>query len=133
MGVLWASRKTERRVPVGTDVAAFAVGVALPFALAVSGWDAETALRHGLWALGLAAASTAIGLLSRTRVYFQGGLAILVLDALWLSRSVLFALPSWAWIGTVGLALIGGGVVYARREMLGGVGRRIREGFAAWR
>ncbi|MDO8915629.1 MAG: hypothetical protein Q7W16_06055 [Coriobacteriia bacterium] len=133
MGVLWASRKAERRVPVGTDVAAFAIGVALPFALAVTGLDADTALRHGLWALGLAAASTTAGLLLRTRVYFQGGLTILVLDALWLSRSVLFALPSWVWIGTVGLALIGGGVVYARREMLGGVGRRLREGFAAWR
>lgn len=133
MGVLWASRKSERRVPVGTDIAAFAVGVAMPFALAVTGWDAETTLRHGLWVLGLAAASTSVGLLSHTRVYFQGGIVVLVLDAVWLSRSVLFALPSWVWIGTVGLALIAGGVVYARREKLGGVGRRIREGFAAWR
>jgi len=133
MGVLWASRTAGRRVPVGTDVAAFAVGVATPLVLAVGAYPAEDALRHGLWALGLSAVSVAVGLLARTRVYFQGGIVVLVLDALWLSRTVLLALPSWVWIGSIGLALIAGGVVYARRQSLEGVGHRIREGFSGWR
>ena len=133
MGVLWASRGPDRRVPAGTDVAAFAVGVAVPLAMAVVSFEPSDALRHGLWALALALTSTAVGLAVRTRVYFLGGIGVLVLDALWLSRSVLLGLPSWVWIGTVGLALMAGGLTYARREALEGVGRRLQRGMESWR
>jgi hypothetical protein len=133
MGVLWASREPGRKVPVGTDIAAFALAVVAPFIVALTAWTPDAALRHGLWALGLAAAATMAGLATRTRIYFQGGILVLVLNALWLSRGVLLALPSWVWIGTVGLSLIVGGVAYARREQFDGASRRLRQGFADWR
>ena len=55
------------------------------------------------------------------------------LEALWLSRSVLLALPSWVWIGLAGAALIGGGVTFARRQLLGEASRRVGDGMADWR
>ena len=133
MGVLWARRGADRRVPVATDVVAFAVGVGAPFLLSLNVMDDAAAVEHGLWALGLAAVSTALGLVTRTRVYFLGGIAVLALEALWLSRSVWLALPTWVWIGLLGLALIAGGVTFARRELLQGATRRISEGLSDWR
>jgi hypothetical protein len=133
MGVLWASRAPGRRIPSSTDLVAFILAVGAPLWLAFVAFTPEAGLRHGLIALALATASTAVGLVGRTRIYFQGGILVLVLDALWLSRSVLMALPSWVWIGGVGLALLAGGILYARREGFEGVGQRIREGFSSWR
>lgn len=133
MGVLWATRKPDRRVPIATDWAAFALAVAIPLWLAVVASDPAVGLTHGLWTLGLSAVSILVGVFSRTRVYFFGGITVLVLDALWLSRSVLFALPSWVWIGTIGLALIVAGATYARRESLEDVGRAMRDRLIDWR
>lgn len=58
---------------------------------------------------------------------------MLAADAIWLSRAALSALPSWAWIGAAGLALIVGGITFARRESVGGVTKRMRDQLADWR
>ena len=130
---LWSRRAPDRRIPAATDALAWALGVFAPFVLSIAAADSVTSLEHGLWALGSSVLAVVLGLLVRSRWYFLGGIAVAGLDALWLSRSVLLALPAWVWIGLAGLALIGGGVTFARREVLGAASRRASQGLAGWR
>ena len=133
MGWLWSRRGMDRRIPAASDALAWMLGVVGPFLLSLAAFDPARSLEHGLWALGLAVLAVVVGLFIRSRFYFLGGMAIAGLDALWLSRSVLLALPAWVWIGLAGLALIGGGVTFARRELLGAASRRVSQGLAGWR
>ena len=133
MGWLWSRRGPDREVPVASDALTCLLGVAAPFLLSLAATDPSRSLEHGLWALGLAVVAVVAGMVFRSRSYFLGGIAIAGLDALWLSRSVLLALPAWVWIGLAGLALIGGGVTFARRELLGAASRRVSQGLADWR
>lgn len=133
MGWLWSRRGTDRGIPAASDALAWMLGVVAPFLLSLAAFEPAGSLEHGLWALGLAVLAVVAGLLVHSRFYFLGGMAIAVLDALWLSRSVLLALPAWVWIGLAGLALIGGGVTFARRELLGAASRRVSQGLAGWR
>lgn len=133
MGLRYVRAGEGRRMPAAADSVAFAAAVAAPFLLSLNQADVAVGLQHGLWALGLSVAAIAAGLLTRTRLHFLGGMAVAALEALWLSRSVLFALPTWFWIGLAGLALIAGGVTFARRELLGAASRRVNEGLAGWR
>jgi hypothetical protein len=132
MGWLWASRSDDRSHPMISDIGAVAFGVGMPFLLSLPP-DVDASLEHGMWTLGLAAIAIAIGVVWRSRVYFFGGIAFLTLEALWLSRGVLSALPSWFWIGAAGLVLIAAGLAFARREAIGAATRQMADTFEGWR
>ena len=133
MGVLYSRREVGRRFPGSADAVAFVAAVVAPFLMSIASWDPASALTHGLWALGLAVCAIVIGQLVRAKLHFVGGIIVAALEALWLSRSVLLALPSWVWIGLAGAALIGGGVTFARRQLLGEASRRVGDDMADWR
>lgn len=133
MGFLYTRREVGRRMPAAADGVAFAAAVVGPFLLSLNLLDTSAALRHGLWTLALSIMAIVAGRLSRTRIHFLGGIAVAILEALWLSRSVLLALPTWIWIGLAGLGLIVGGVTFARREALEAASRRVSEGLEGWR
>jgi hypothetical protein len=133
MGAIYVRREVGRQMPASANGVAFAAAVFGPFMLSLNPFQPDMALQHGLWALGLAVVAIAGGLLSRTRVHFFGGITVAALEALWLSRDVLLAMPTWLWIGFAGMALIGGGVTFARRELLGSASRRVSEGLSDWR
>jgi len=133
MGLLYTRMGAGRRMPSAADGVAFVAAIVGPFLLSLNVIDVTAALQHGLWTLGLSVIAIVAGLMTRTRIYFLGGILIASLEALWLSRSVLLALPTWVWIGLAGLALIGGGVTFARREVLDAASRRVSEGLIGWR
>jgi hypothetical protein len=133
IGVLYARKGVGRRVPAASDGVAFTAAVIAPFLLSLGTYEPTVALGHGLWTLFLAIASIMGGLLSRTKLYFLGGITIASLEALYLSRSVLMALPTWVWIGLGGFFLIFGGVRFARRELTGSGSHRESGGFVGWR
>jgi hypothetical protein len=133
MGVLYSRKGVGRRVPASSNGVAFTAAVIAPFLLSLGAYKPMVALEHGLWTLFLAIAAIVGGLMSRTKLYFLGGITIASLEALYMSRSVLMALPAWVWIGLGGFFLIFGGVRFARRELLGKGPSRQSDGFVDWR
>jgi hypothetical protein len=131
MGMIWASRKEGREVPLGTDLAVVMLGPVAALIISLGSLDSASTLQHGYWALGLSVLTIFAGVLLRARVYVIGGAAVLVANALSLSRGALLGFPNWALLGGVLPVLILGGILYAFRRSL----RRLLQGsrFADWR
>ncbi len=133
VGILWSSRKEGRPVPVGTDLAVLMLGPVAALIIALGSTDVATIVQHGFWALGLALVTVVAGLLLRARILVFGGIAVLLVDTLWLGRHTVVGLPDLAWVGATVVVLLLAGAVYAARgpigKMLSGSGHR----FASWR
>jgi hypothetical protein len=133
VGILWSSRKEGRPVPLGSDLAVIMLGAVAALIISVGSTDPGAALQHGLWALGLSLATIVAGLVLRARLLVLGGIAVLLVDALWLERAILVGLPSWVWIGVGVAALLVSGILYASRESIGKLSQRSAVRFASWR
>ena len=131
MGMIWASRKQGREVPLGTDLAVVMLGPVAALIISVGSLDPASALQHGYWALGLSALTILAGVFLRARVYVIGGAVVLVADALLLSRGALLGFPNWPLLGLALPVLVIGGSLYAARRPL----RTTLQGsrFAVWR
>lgn len=128
-GYRWSWKASGRAVPFVTDLGATLILLA-PSALAMLNPYAEPSVSwaHTFWALGLAIAVIAAGVLLRVRVYLFGGVVALVWTAL--VRSWTYLVEYW-WIvlGLVGIGMIAVAVTRElRRQVLSGV-RDVLEGW----
>ncbi len=133
MGYLYASRGTDRSVPVPIDIATVAVGVGIPALIALTAPMGAAGFSDLVWAVGLALTSIAAGIALKVRSYLFGAAAALVVVVGWRSFSYL-ASVWWLVLGLVGTAMLVIALTWERqRQMLSETQARLRDGFELWR
>ncbi|MDA3937073.1 MAG: hypothetical protein PF636_09540, partial [Actinomycetota bacterium] len=130
-GMLYASRDTEREVPLATDIAAMGLIVGIPTLLGTP--PTYTALDHALWAFGFSLLAIVIGVLGRVRVYFFAGVIALVWTTFWRSWAYLLEFW-WVTLGLIGIAMLVVALTWERqRVVVTGAQQRLQDTFSSWR
>lgn len=127
------SRRTAVKPPLVTDIVSTAIALVPAALAAVFTGLAEQAFTHILWAIGLALAAIALGIVMRVRSYFFGGSAALVFVALGRSWTFLVAFW-WLVLGVIGVAMLIVAITWQRQQLLlAATQRRMADTFGAWR
>ncbi len=128
-GYRWSWRTPGRVVPLVSDLGTAALVLVPPILAMLDPFATEAmSWSHTFWAFGLAMVAVVLGVVLRTRVYFFGGIAALVVTAL--VRSWTYLVEYW-WmvLGLVGIGMIVVALARElRRQMLVGV-RDVLEGW----
>ncbi|MDY0341369.1 MAG: hypothetical protein RBS17_09205, partial [Coriobacteriia bacterium] len=129
-GYRWAGRDGGRRVPLVSDVGVTAVALGIPFVAMLDPWiPTIDSWVHTFAVVGLALLAMTLGVVLRSRGYFLGGIAALVLTALVRSWDVL-VLWWWLVLGAVGTGMI---VVALARELRQVMAAGVRDLMQGWR
>ena len=132
-GMYWSSRKPGRPVPAGSDLAATMLAVLAPLIISLGSTTPADIRLHGFWTLGISVFVIVVGLILRARIYLFGGIAVLIVELLWLARNLFGELPAWAWIGVAVVALLVAGILYASREAIARLTQNRGDGSSSWR
>lgn len=129
---VYARLDRDREFPVVFDYFAVAVTLGIPLLVALQAPDAS-ALGHAFWVFGLALLGIAGGVLAKSRAYFFGGVAALVLVAL--DRSVhLLAEFWWVVLGLLGVVMLVVALTWERQRLLFSDARgALKRSFEDWR
>jgi hypothetical protein len=130
-GMYWSSRKSERPMPAGSDLAAMMLAAFAPLIVSLGSTSLVDMQTHGAWTLGLSLVVMLVGLALRARIYLIGGFACLVVELLWLSRSMLWGLPSWLWIAAAVGVVAAAGLLFNLRHTIAKIAPRYD--ISAWR
>ncbi len=130
-GMYWSSRKPERPVPAGSDLAATMLVALAPLIISLGSTTSAEIRIHGLWTVGLSILIILVGLVLRARIYLLGGIGVLAVELLWLARNLLGGLPGWSYAGMAVAVLLVSGIIYSLRAPIAALSRR--GDYSSWR
>lgn len=133
MGYLYASQQGSRTVPFAIDLAAVLVALGVPTWLTVVGGAGSASFTHTAWAVLLALAFVAAGIVLKVRAYLFGGAAALTLVTGYRTITYLAAFW-WLVLGLIGTAMLVIALTWERqRLLLSETQRRLKDSFERWR